>query len=760
MINQNVPYDWFKGLKQNWRSDLIAAVSVALVAMPLALGIAIASNAPAMSGLMSAIIAGFVTTFIRGGHVSINGPGNSLIAVVLIALANLNDGSGNTFSYVLAAFVVAGGIQVILGLFRLGRLAEVIPSSVIQGILAAIGIIIVAKQLHVALGTSSDAKNMVGTLVDVFRNIKSLNPFVAIISLLGMLLLIFHSRISYKLFHILPAPMWVLIIAIPFVYFFGFMYEHEMYMFGNTYSVGPHLLVSGIPDNILDSIIHPNFGMIGKGSFWVTVISITLITSVESLASTKAVDKLDPYKRKTNLNRDLMAVGLSTMVSGFLGGLPIVTVIVRSTVNIHNNAKTRWSNFFHGALLLLFVLLLAPVIQKVPLAALAAILVFSGFKLTAPRVYIHSYEQGMEQLLFLVGTLVITLYTSLLWGVLGGIVLTLGVHILLARVPVSVFFSMVFRPGSRLDKKEDGSYELKVKGVANFLTMLSLKKLLDKVPKGADLKVNISTARLIDLTVLESIDDFKRSHILSGGSVAITGAEHHVASTSHHFALKSQTAPIPHRLSSREQNLKQIAFENDWIFRHEINWDIYHLQDFHFFESRPIEYLSNTISGDYSFGEQKIKWNVSDVTFDEGALMSMEVFHTTIQVIELPFDIPRFSIEPEGLIDKIFDRVMLIKGHRDIDFSNHEQFSKEVLLKGEDELVIRSFFSTKLIEYIEDNEKYHIESSGKYLLIFSQLRLARPSYVNEMLDFSEGLVSIIAYENLVAATNVEEAVNS
>ena len=752
MLHQNVPYDWFKGLKQNWRNDFIAAVSVALVAMPLALGIAIASNAPAMSGLMSAIIAGFVTTFLRGGHVSINGPGNSLIAVILIALANLEDGSGNTFSYVLAAFVISGAIQVVLWLFRLGRLAEAIPSSVIQGILAAIGIIIIAKQLHVALGTTSDAKNMVGTLLDVVRNIKDVNPFVAVISLLGILLLIFHSRISYKLFHILPAPMWVLLIAIPFVYFFGFMYDHQMHLFGKTYNVGPHLMVTGIPDNILDSIIHPNFAMVKKASFWVTVISITLITSVESLASTKAVDKLDPYKRKTNLNRDVMAVGFSTMVSGFLGGLPIVTVIVRSTVNIHNNAKTRWSNFFHGALLLLFVLLLEPVIKHVPLAALAAILVFSGFKLTAPRVYVHSYEQGMEQLLFLVGTLIITLYTSLLWGVLGGIVLTLGVHILLARVPVSVFFSMVFRPGNRLDVKDDGSYELKVKGVANFLTMLSLKKLLDKVPKGAHLKVNISTARLIDLTVLESIDDFKRSQMLTGGSVVITGVEHHVASTNHHFALKSQTAPIPHRLSSREQILKQIAFDNNWVFRHEINWDIYHLQNFHFFESRPIEYLSNTLLGKYEFGPQQIEWSVSDVTFDEGAMMSMEVFHTTIQIIDLPFDIPRFSIEPEGFIDKIFDRVMSIKGQSDIDFSNHERFSKEMLLKGEDELVIRSFFNPKLIAYLEETEHYHIESNGRSLLIFKQLRLARPSMVNEMLDFSEGLVSIIAYEHMAVAS--------
>lgn len=740
MSINNTPADWFKGLAQNWKSDLVAAISVALVAMPLALGIAIAGGAPPMSGIISVIIGGVVTTFIRGSHVAINGPANSLIAIVIVAIASLDDGSGNAFNYVLAAFIVSGGIQVLLGLFKLGRLAEAIPSSVIQGILAAIGIIIVAKQLHVAMGTTSDAPNMIGVLLDAFKNIDQINPFVAIISLLGLLLLIFHAKISYKLFHFLPAPMWVLIIAIPFVYAFNFSVPHSIVLFDRNYDVGPSLLVH-IPSNLLNSIQHPDFSMLGKGSFWLVVLSLTLITSVESLASTKAVDKLDPYKRKTNLNKDLMAVGLSSIISGFIGGLPIVTVIVRSTVNIHNNAKTRWSNFFHGVLILLFILLLAPVMQSIPLAALAVILVFSGFKLTAPRVYINTYNQGLEQLLFLVGTLFITLYTSLLWGVLGGIVLTLGVHLLLARVPISVFLAMIVKPGNKLMHKEGNNYELKVKGVANFLTMLSINKLLEKVPQGATLKINVSTARLVDLTVLESLDDFKRIHQLNGGQVNMIGFEHHVASTNHRFALKSQTAPIPHRLSSREQNIKQIAFENNWGFRHEIEWDTYSLSSFKFFESRPLEYKTNIISGEYE--GQNISWEICDITFDEGALMAMEVYHTTIKMIELPYSIPEFTLESEGIFDKIFDRVASMTGQKDIDFPDSTVFSNKLLLKGDDEAAIRKFFTPELIQLFEKEQVYHVESNGSALLIFRALRLARVSEINKMLEFSDELVNTI-----------------
>ncbi len=753
MSINNTPSDWLKGFAQNWRSDLVAALSVALVALPLGLGIAIASGAPPMSGIISIIIGGVVTTFLRGSHVAINGPANSLIAIVLVAMASLDDGTGNAFSYVLAAFVVSGAIQVLLGLFRLGRLAEAIPSSVIQGILAAIGIIIVAKQLHVALGTSSDADNMIGVLIDAFKHIDQINPFVAIISVLGMLLLIFHARISYKLFHFLPAPMWVLILAIPFVYAFNFFDAHDISVMGKSYSVGPDLLVQ-IPNSLLNSLRQPDFSMLGKGSFWLVVFSLTLITTVESLASTKAVDKLDPYKRKTNLNRDLMAVGASSIASAFLGGLPIVTVIVRSTVNIHNNAKTRWSNFFHGIIVLLFILLLSPVMQMVPLAALAVILVFSGFKLTAPRVYVNTYSQGLEQLLFLMGTLIITLYTSLLWGVLGGIVLTLGVHILLARVPLSVFFGMIFRPGNKLMEKDDGSYELKVKGVANFLTMLPLNKLLEKVPEGANLKINVSTARLVDLTVLESLDDFKRIHQLSGAKVNMIGFEHHVASTNHRFALKSQTAPIPHRLSSREQNMKQIAFENNWAYRHEIEWDTYVLSSFKFFESRPIEYKTNIISGEYE--AENIKWEICDITFDEGALMATEVYHTTVKVMRLPFEIPEFTLEAEGLFDKIFDRVVSISGHRDIDIEGSSVFSSKLLLKGEDEKAIKEFFSPELIKLFETEQAYHVESNGRDILIFRALRLARINEINKMLQFSDEFIGKIKKPIIVEETEQQQ----
>ena len=486
---QKVPLTGLAGLKQNWRNDLTAAISVALVALPLALGIAVASGVPPISGLLSCIIGGLVTTFFRSSNLTINGPAAGLITVVLGAMAILNDGTNQTLNYVLAAIVISGAFQVTFGFLKLGRLAEMFPSAVIHGMLAGIGILIIASQAHVAIGTSSDAENALGSLLDFIIMLPQANPFILVISILGLLLMLFHSRISYKLFHWLPAPIWVLAIAILLSYLIGFKNAREIPFLGNSYPVGPQYLIS-IPDNLLDAIVFPNFSKIGTLNFWIAVISITLVSSVETLAITKAIDKLDPHKRKTNLDQDLVAVGFSTMTAGLLGGLPIIAVPVRSTVNVLNDAKTKWSNFHHGLLLVIFVLLASPLMQMIPLAALATILVVAGFRLASPRVFRETYEQGVEQLLFLVSTMLITLYSNLLWGIFGGISITLAVHILLARVPIATFFQLVFNSGTRLYFKDNDSVELKVKGIANFLSILSLERILHKIPAGKDLKIN------------------------------------------------------------------------------------------------------------------------------------------------------------------------------------------------------------------------------------------------------------------------------
>ena len=732
--NHFIPRDGFKGLKENWRSDLFAAISVSLVALPLALGIAVASNMSPMAGVLSAIIGGVVTTFFRGGHLTINGPAAGLIAAILGGLVALD----YNINYVLAAIVVSGGIQIVLGVLKMGRFAKLLPSSVLHGILAAIGVIIIAKQAPYALGTTSDDDTVIGNLLDIFYKLPDANPFVFIVSLAGILILVFYKKTSNKIIRAIPAPMWVLLLALPLVFGFDFFTEHSISFLGKSYGVGPKLLID-IPEDPLDCIMHPDFGMIGTMAFWLTVLSITTIASIVTLASARAVDKLDPYKRTTNLNKDLIGVGISTMVSGALGGLPITSVIVRSTVNVNNNAKTKWSNLYHGIFLILFVLILAPVLRSVPLAALAAILVHTGFKLASPLVFKQAYDQGVEQLFFLSSTLIITLFSNLLYGIMGGILITLISHILLARVGFLPFFKMIYRSGSKVDRLENGSYDVKLKGITNFLYALQLEKLLQEIPIGSVVRIDMSQTRLVDLSIMENVIDFKRIQDNNGGDVKLIGLDNHVASTSHNRALKIVTGQVGKQMTKRQIRLQEMANSNGWSFERDVDWNTSYLRNFRFFDSRPIEMKSNSLQGHDP--ENNAHWEIADIVFDEGALLALEIYQTTVQVVRLPSPIPRFIIDKEGLFNKVFNRVRAFsESNLNIKIMKHTGFSGKFQLSGEDEEAIRTFFTDDLIQFLEGNEIHHIESNGDALMIFTYLHIARTDEVPSMLSFSSNLL--------------------
>jgi MFS superfamily sulfate permease-like transporter len=737
---ETTPKKGIPGLIENWQSDLIAAVSVALIALPLSLGIALAAGAPAMSGVISAIVGGIVTTLYRGGHISVNGPAKGVIGVILLGIVLMDDGSGQAFNYVLAAVVVSGAIQMLLGLLKLGRLADIFHSSVIHGLLAAIGIIIFAKQIHVAMGTHSDSPSIVQNLIDAVVYLPQANPFVLIIALTGLLLLLFHSKISNRFFHILPAPMWVIILSIPFVYIFNFFDQHSLSFLGKAYEVGPNLLLD-IPDNIMDSIMHPNFGKIATIEFWTTVISILIITSIESLAIAKAIDKIDPYKRKTDLNKDLTGIGLSTVVAGLIGGLPIIAVIIRSTVNIHNGAKTKWSNMYQGLLLLLFIVVFSPIMTQVPLCAFAILLVYTGFKLASPAVFKQAYYQGTEQLIFFVSTMVLTLYTNLLIGLLGGLLLALVSHLLLARVSIPRFFKMVYNSGSNLVKQPDGRYDLNIKGIANFLGILKIDRLVSQIPSGADVNIDLSETRLVGITYMDYLVDYLKMQRNTGAEVVIIGLDSHVSSSTHNRALKISLYSSVAKLSPRQIRLQNLANEKDYQFTSQIDWDTTYLRNFHFFQIRPIERKLNCLNGIYK--DLNVSWEIADVTFSEGAAFTAETFNTTLMLLKLNKKIPIFTMEKEGVLENIFDKVMAFTGYKDIDFKMYPDFSKKFLIMGNEESEIRSFFSDDIVRFFENHQIYHLESNGEALIIFDKIKLARTDETVAFINYGKELATLL-----------------
>lgn len=736
---EGIPNQGFKGLIQNWKSDMIAAVSVALIALPLSLGIALAAGAPAMAGIFSAVVGGVVTTLYRGGHVSVNGPAKGVIGVILLGIVLMDDGSGQAFNYVLAAIVVSGALQTLLGIFKLGQIADIFHASVIQGLLAAIGIIIFAKQIHVALGTHSESANIIDNLVDAVLMLPHANPFVVLISLLGLLMLVFSKRITNRFFHFLPVPIWVIALSIPLVYLFNFFEPHDIALLGNSFSVGPHLLLD-IPNSIWDSIMHPNFGKVDTLEFWSIVFSMLLITSIEHLAIAKAVDKIDPYKRKTDLNKDLTGIGISTMVAGMIGGLPIISVIIRSSVNIHNGAKTKWSNMYQGLLLLLFIVVLSPVMRQVPLCAFAILLVNTGFKLASPAVFKQVYNQGIEQLVFFVATMVLTLYTNLLVGLLGGSLLVLITHILLAKVPVLQFFNLVYKSRTKLIRLPEGGYNLKIRGVANFLCILKIDKLVAQIPAGTDVNIDLSEARLVDMSYMDYLVEYLIKQRETGGNVFISGLDDHISSTTYNRALKFKITSSAIRLTNRQKRLRNLATERGYLFSSQINWNTTYLKKFHFFEIRPIERKINCLNG--TFEDKDVSWEIADITFNEGKAFTAETFNTTAMVLKLNKTLPLFTLEKERTYEKLFDRVIAFTGYRDIEFEMYANFSKKFVVMGNDEAALRSLFTEDIIRFFEEHQISHIESNGEALLVFNKLKLARTDETIEFIEYGVELANL------------------
>ena len=743
-IGDQIPSEGWKGILRHWRDDLVAAISVSLVALPLSLAIAVAAGVPPISGLITAVIGGIITTVFRSSALAINGPAAGLIGVVLAGIVALDDGCGSlkSFEYVLAAIMIAGFLQVIIGIFKLGKIAELFPSTVIHGILASIGIIIFANQMHVAMGTNSNADNTIGILIDVIYKIPDINPFIAIISTLGIVLLIFHARISYKVFHFIPAPVWVLVISVPIVIFYNYLENNQIAVLGTAFKAPENYLID-IPNDWRKGFLFPDFSKFWTITFWMVVISINLLSTVITLAGTKAVDKLDPYKRKTNLNRDLIGVGISSIVSGAVGGLPVITVIVRSTVNVHNEAKTKWSNFFHGLFILLFILFLLPLIQMFPKAALAAVLVITGVKLASPRLFREIYNQGLEQIIFFISTIVITLYKDPLVGLIGGMGITLVTHLLISRVSIPQFFHMIFNSGTNLVEQKDNMYILNIKGVANFLSMLRLIGFLDKVSEGSKLKVDLSKASLIDLTFQEKLLEFKRTHLLTGGEIDIIGLQKHISTSNHDLAIKSLLISRPDKISPRQQRMSKIAEDNNWVYIQEEKIDSLERKEFEFFKSRPLDKKLNVISSQFS--NIGVDWEISDIVFDEGAMLSKEKYRTTIQLLHLPKEIPTFVIDKDGFFGKLFDRVMSLKSFNETNL-DPIFYNKNIKLIAEDEESIRRFFTPSLISFLESEEIYHIESNGIALIIFKHLRYSNTGEIKNMVRFSEEFAKNIISE--------------
>ncbi len=524
----SIPATGFNGLKQHWKTDMTSGFMVFLLALPLSLGIAKASGFDPAMGVLSAMIGGLFASFFHVSALTIKGPAAGLITICASAVMEFSQpkfGGPETAVYAVGSIIVVMAlIQILFGFLKFGSLSDFFPHSAVHGMLAAIGIIIILKQIPVLLGdepTMYQGRSPLELIMRIPDFLSHAHWHIAIVGGIALVLMFTLPMLKVNFLKKIPAPMIVLLVAVPLSLYWHFKETEQSY---SLVTIGDFWGSIGF---------HNNFSFIGTFAFWKYVFMFLFVSSLESLLTVKATDGLDPYKRASNYNGDLIGQGVGNAISGLVGGIPMISEVVRSSANVGFGAKTKWSNFFHGIFLLIAMLLLIPVIEMIPNAALAAMLIFAGYRLAAPKEFMHVYKIGPEQLAIFITTIVVTLLEDLLLGIACGIIVKFIFHMY-----HGASFGSLFK--ARYETVEHGNQtRIYVKGVATFSNLLGYKKMLEKLSEGTKhIIFDFTETRLVDHSFLAFVTHYKDESIEKGNQFEMVGLEHHKSLSKHPLSTK------------------------------------------------------------------------------------------------------------------------------------------------------------------------------------------------------------------------------
>lgn len=725
MKTLEIPKDGIEGLKQNWTQDALSGFLVFLLALPLSLGIAKASEFPPAMGVLTAMIGGLFVSLFAGSRLTIKGPAAGLITICAGAVTEMGGGTEG-WQLALGAVVVAAGIQIIFGLLKFGSLSDFFPHSAVHGMLAAIGLIIFSKQIHVLLGI--DPATLKGLEpIELYEKIPDSimheDPRVTLVGIISLIIIFGMPLIKHPLVKKIPAPMVVLLVTIPMAWIMDFKHTEpafDMVKIGDFWS--------NVGWNV-------NFAAIGTGVFWKYVVMFLFINSLESLLTVKAIDGLDPWKRTSNPNKDLMAVGAGNALSGILGGLPMISEVARSSANVNFGGRTRWANFFHGLFLLIAMLLFIPVIEMIPNTALAALLIAVGYRLASPNEFFKTYKIGGEQLVIFIVTIIVTVSTDLLIGVAAGILMKFVFHML-----NGASFTNLFKAKYEYTQSGDEHF-VKIKGSALFSNLIGFKKLFTGIGPNKKIVVDFSEAALVDHSFMEYLHNIEDEFTHNGGSITSMGFDRFKPFSNHPLAAR-KAAPdsankMEIKLSPRQLELRKFADSNEWSFYPQKVKTSLKYKDFPIQNGNKIPFEENLLA---VYGENA-KFEVSDISLQEGARQSQnEIQITIVQASEFEGLIPDFALEPEGLWSKLFESIQ----GRDIDFDNHPKFSQKYYLRGSNEDAVRAFFNESMLEFLENREEMHIECHRNRLIFYKKRELLQPGEIMYVTKFAEEFISLIS----------------
>lgn len=716
------------------KADAISGFLVFLIALPLCLGIAKASGFPPIAGIYTAVIGGILVTFLSNSQLTIKGPAAGLIVIAIGAVEELGgDDHIKGYQLTLAVIVISGLIQVVFGVIKSGKLGDFFPASVIHGMLAAIGIIIMSKQIHIAMGVVPIAKKPFELIKEIPNSLVHMNPEVAIIGIVSMLILFLHPLIRHKTFRRIPAPLAVLAVAIPLGFYFDLSHEHDYDFASLHFHINPAQLLVALPDHFFNGITYPDFSQITSMVSIKYIVMFALVGSIESVLSAKAIDTLDPQHRKSNMNRDLVAVGIGNSVAGMIGGLPMISEIVRSSANINNGGKTKLSNFFHGLFLFLFALLAASLIQEIPNAALSAMLVYTGFKLASPVVFKKVKSIGYDQLLLFMVTLIVTIFTDLLVGVGVGILVNIVLHIM-----QGVGLKELFVFNQSTEETSAGTL-VKLKGTTSFVNFLKFKSFIEKYPRDSQIVVDFQDVKLADHSFLENVHILQNEFLQQGGSLTLSGFEKHHFQAKHPLAsrklvLNPFVGQKSVRLNKREEAFSRIAEQFGFDFEPMVVPSMVrpYLRPFSILPK--FQRAKKLIIG----SQETYGLLVCDIEYANIGDFTEDISVATVAIIHNIENqsIPEFYLEPESLITDYSNK----QDYHKIDLSNKTSFG----LYGDDDEALRSFFDLDLIKVINDNDCVIESKRGSVLVHYDFERISGEENVLKFMRFVESLAKRIS----------------
>jgi len=722
---QGAPQNGIKGLK-HWRFDLLAGMQVALVSLPLSLGIAIASGAPPVTGLISAIIAGLVFPFLGGAYVTISGPAAGLAPALLAGMLLLGGGDlAAGYPLLLVAICLTGLIQIVLAFCNAGRFAIFLPVTVVEGMLAAIGLIIIIKQIPPLMGVILPAaSSMLASMAKIPQVVMQMQWEIFLIGALSLFFMFYLNLTRNRWLRKLPAALFVAILGI---------------VLGYVFKLDTSYLIT-MPENILEgSITWPAFSeVMNRPDLWwgvlVVVITLTLIDGVESLATIKAVDKIDPFQRKSDPNVTLRAMGVSNTVSSIFGGLTIIPGGIKSRTNIDAGGRTLWANFYNAVFLLIFLFLATDIIARVPLASIAAILIYVGWKLCEFKVFTKTYAIGRDQLVIFFITIVSILASDLLTGILIGIAAEVLMllyllmpsfrFILTGRLTVKTSLVLLWQnlsgmfrtPVINIKEIEGGEhphYELSLSSVVCF-NLLPLDKTLNQLPANAAITLVITeSGRIMDHTGVEYLHQFEEECVRDGRAFELKGMDNFFQFTNHSLSARMQDASLikeEAKLSARELEMAAWAEQYGLSFYSQTT-SILNNHDFVYLRRGADKESVHLMSGEYR--------GCSVQLFDYSHTAAPDYYAKhwhTLMVMKCPLNggqqLPDFVVAPDHYLQRY------LVEFEEIDLAEKPQLAKTYRLYGRAKGDSASIIFPELFEFLVKYPDYYLEVRNGVVLAF------------------------------------------